>query len=386
MKKFLAVSAAAASMLSVSPTHSMAVYEAPQPSKAFSAYFENLDSGIWNADVDGNGTFEAQDIYKIYRYLLNNEKYASKEEELAVEEAGDINKNGKTNLEDIKILEKYYFYKYGFDPEDFDMSLYKDNSDKVTIDSYNFVEQMKEVADKDDLIYQYAADKIQNGDVDMDVNSDGSVDIYDAFDYYVYFCKTYYSNMDVLVDNITDYGTVFEKSEAVLNAFGYDRNSDKTIVKYFMYNGDFAPEWLNTNIYYNHFYNYMYESPNTSNYPLYEKYEFVVRSFSYLVKDAAFEAGLATVRDDTAKIDLLTNPEFGKEFDVLFAQYDNDVMNGLLPPPDINHDGSVDFTDRDVLMQYMYDIIDYKTAEDSTIDFNTWTYIDTQLDLNENGV
>ncbi|MBR3283451.1 MAG: hypothetical protein IKI56_09185 [Ruminococcus sp.] len=386
MKKFLAVSAAAASMLSVSPTHSMAVYEAPKVSERFSAYFENIDSGLWNADVDGNGTFEAQDIYKIYRYILNNEKYASKEEELAVKEAGDINKNGMTNLEDVKILEKYYFYKYGFDPEDFDISLYKDNSDRVTIDSYNFIEEMKSVAESDDLLYQYAAEKIKNGDVDLDVNSDGNIDIMDAFDYYVYFCKNYYSGMDVLIDNIKDYDSVFKKSEDVFAAFDYDRNSDSTIVKYFIYNCDFSPEWLNVNIYYDHFHKYMKQSPNTSNYPLYSKYEFVTRSFSYLVKDAALEAGLATVRDDTAKIDLLVNPEFGPKFDELFAQYDSDVMNGLITPPDINHDGSVDFKDRDVLVQYMYDVIDYKTAEDSTIDYNTWTYIDTQLDLNDNGV
>jgi hypothetical protein len=383
MKKFFAAAAATAMLPSILPTNALAVYQPPvETDTALVEYFSAMDSGAIRTDYDGNGLFERDDLYYIYAGIDADYEVTS-EVKAAVKANADVNGDGVLDNKDYKIFCKYYLNKHGFDPEDYKYVNYPRNKNgELTLTTFYAADGLRECADEYDLFYQVRAEELSSGETDLDLNCDGKVDNFDIFTYYLYYnhfgSTPYpYNSRDLIT---AEQGA---KCAALTDNYKYIYNIDELLTKYFLYNCGFEGSWLNAKAYTDYLIDIEEKAGVEENA---ENRRVIVSCFNYILKTEAIEAGLAEVRDQSAKIDQYQSPDFDPNFWIYFDKYCDDMEKGIVPPVDVNRDGVIDPDDANIMLAYMSDIIWLINPEESSLDYDQWVYIDTQIDLNNDGV
>jgi len=389
MKKYLASLAAAATLVNYVPTGLVQADYQPVPLDPYLARFiDDIESGNIITDINNDGKFDRNDLVPLHSYLLNNNLVSDEEKALAAER-GDLNVDFRVNMVDYVVLVKYYMYKYGINPDDFDMYNYKDKDGNVTLDSYYFVDGLQELAVENGMIYQYEANLITNGNVDIDFNGNGSFDIFDVLEYNLY-------NSYVIQNPFND---TEAKSEAVITDESwnkcklykekcfFDNDSVDNLIRYYLYNNEFDP----------HITTYDFYTEYTDN--LLQKFASSKRknaitgntvndtiAFAGNVKSIAIELGLMKVVDRSSKIHIVLTNNYDDILAEQFADYEAKVLNGTLPPPDVNFDGVCDEKDSLDMTNYCFEAEDNETEYTTKIGVDTFLYLDTQFDINGNGI
>jgi len=404
MKKIVSYTAALAMMSTAIPTGSAAEYIPPKPTEAQSAIYSNIDAGKVNADFNGNGKVDIDDVYMLYSAVKGYDIVSAKTSEY-FSKNGDINKDGKTDPSDASALISYYIYKNGAPIEIFSAENYKNDKGELTAGSYMFSYELLEEAEKYNIVYDYVAEGINSGKYDIDVNSDGKTDINDAFCYYTYSYTLSYMPVTsglTLSGKASVLGSdIWAKCEALNNALqadslcSYDKGTDQ-VTKYILYRDGVTSNDLSVNSYkdmLNGLPNYGYVlkkgdyTPNASDADFVGKtsgsfYTRTAEFFAGTAKSIALNAGMARIQDQRFKVNWEVDVEY---FDAKFIELENAVLAGEVAPPDANLDGRIDDEDVGTLTTYFGDVTNLVSAEESELDTEIWYYLDTDFDIDGNG-
>ncbi|MBQ9895640.1 MAG: hypothetical protein IJM38_09695 [Ruminococcus sp.] len=438
MKKFLATLAASASLVNIVPVSSFADYQ-PVINKELQSYFDSIDNGAVNADIDGNGVIDRYDAFLLNSYaickefggLVCLEDELTQEQIAAAKAKGDLNRDGKVNTDDSDILNRYYTYKNGYILDDYDMNNYYNKDGNHTFNSYSIVYDLKDAAIETGAMYNYVNNIMQNDPSLFDVNENGTTDIFDMYEYfiYTYIEKLQYEPVDQSHTILSEKS--FNNSKNIDEKYGF-RND--IVLLSLICNNEFDPSWIDKQTYVD-YYNQLIDNADwlTDEYidlneeiqrvladldpddeegareyteylielnekyqglkskkVLAEKYKLMPECFNTCVKEATIDAGMTAVEDNSWKINDyfgVSGEDFDNDlFNSLLDQYEQDVLNGTVAPPDVNGDRKVDRDDSSALETYFDDLMEYKTVYESELNEKTWNYIDKQLDINNNGI
>ena len=75
-----------------------------------------------------------------------------------------------------------------------------------------------------------------------------------------------------------------------------------------------------------------------------------------------------------------------EEAERLYKEYEEKVLNGTVAPPDVNFDGHCNHFDLTSLNEYWCIVSNNMSMSDSALSEDTFTYIKTQFDINNNGI
>ena len=393
--------------------------------------FDRIDNGLIDIDIDRNGELDMRDaallyFYETRRYILENPEEAdsfatpltlnsinSFDNSSISDEVWDF-LDSREDIRDKELFDKSRNYSpvevahlnsdliirynltHTITPEYFTKNYYSELEYYYLI-SNRFEGQVGWERDK--LINTIREAFFTELDPLYDLNGDGVFDLHDVQDYveYQFMYKVYradYSNIvnadhvDITKyreypnsdDSITE--TVFKncvKLEMVngeyedLYAWGFQKGSgingivkigfQRMIELYFMRN-DFrliyaTPEY------------YTDERPGCEGLPLYDRIDF----YSF-VKQYAGSRGYTTTKlgfNETT-------------FNMFYEEWSAAVDNGTADLPDVNGNGIIDKDDLSFLNQYEKEIWAKTPAADTVLPKNIRKFLDTDFDLNENGI
>ncbi len=393
--------------------------------------FDRIDNGLIDIDIDRNGELDMRDAALLYFY--ETRRYILENPEEADSFATPLTLNSINSFDNSSISDEVWDFLDSRedirDKELFDKSRNYSPVEVAHLDSdliirYNLTHTIRpEYFTKNyysELEYYYLISNRFEGQVGWerdklintireaffteldplyDLNGDGVFDLHDVQDYveYQFMYKVYradYSNIvnadhvDITKyreypnsdDSITE--TVFKncvKLEMVngeyedLYAWGFQKGSgingivkigfQRMIELYFMRN-DFrliyaTPEY------------YTDERPGCEGLPLYDRIDF----YSF-VKQYAGSRGYTTTKlgfNETT-------------FNMFYEEWSAAVDNGTADLPDVNGNGIIDKDDLSFLNQYEKEIWAKTPAADTVLPKNIRKFLDTDFDLNENGI
>lgn len=374
-------------------------------------YVEKIEK---NFDLNGDGIISqgGSEIYSIAKYYYD--KYIKGDKELLFEL--DRKEYGYTN--ELRAQQNYLTSLYYGDVDDisseYNNALYL-NMEKEVVNSFDF-----------------------------DVNSDGSVDAFDMYKLISYwYCV--YSDYSFECSEDKGYVAVPDLSLENRKKVGFIKSEDTfrneyliEIQDYFKNNKIFREmagmndaEWSKCGKFFDdlsavEYYNYHAISAETADFllgvfysynptdaemtkkeyydefnPTYCLDEMDYRDHKQSTMGYDFNAGFAEMMssafgkyrkhiDDPfegqpTKLDS-TSEDFGVKFNELFEKTKADVASGKIAPPDVNFDGKCNSVDYLLSEMYVTAVLHHRTAENCMMPVETWNYIDTQLDYNNDGI
>ena len=390
MKKFLASAAAAASLINMVPTGVQATYNPPEFDQVLLDYvFPHIESGEASPDVNNDGKFDRYDLCDFWAYFMKKDDMITPEEREVIAARGDIDLDLKIKLNDFVILEQYYFYKFGIIPDDFDMYNYPDKNGDITLSSYKFVEDLKQTALKQDLLYQYTANLIETENIDLDFNGNGTADIYDILEYQMYI----YSKFTEPFDNdaakalVPLSSSTWENCDSFHSKCFFDANSEETLIRYHLYNKGFDPSYIYTPGLFEYTDELIAATPEgTNRNEMRGNMGTPIGAFISEVSSAAIDADMLAVADRTYKLDRMHEENYDEVLNAACEKFDELMLNGKVAPPDVDLDGAITMNDYITVMDYSSDLVANRDASGSVIPAEVWEHIDTELDLDGNGV
>ena len=102
--------------------------------------------------------------------------------------------------------------------------------------------------------------------------------------------------------------------------------------------------------------------------------------------DPRIDADMLTVADRTYKLDRMYEENYDEVLDAACEKFDELMLNGKVAPPDVDLDGAITMNDYITVMDYSSDLVAKRDASGSVIPAEVWVHIDTELDLDGNGV
>lgn len=376
MKKLAAFTSAITILAASGSMSANAVYTPPAIADEDQAVIDYIDNNNIDIDFDCDGEFTPRDAYinylYVYRDYMFTELQFSDETIEKITLNGDVDRDGNL-YRDYKALIKYYLLKYGSQNEDFRVSTYI-IGDMVSSDDTEefFITQMRNYLDTYDLGYRYLVEMVENGEISLDFNDDGTENVLDAYDYHTY---VNYRDSDI------DYLTRIMNGECAfplatwMNCYNFDslrrdganraggssygneysiRDDYYAVVKYFLYNSELTPEMFTSEYYKAHY-----------------QYSDMARYFT----DFAVSEGIVPPEESDF------NDELFWEY---YYEYEVAVYSGDLPVPDMNQDNLLDYTDYFDANIYLEEILKNVPAEDSILPEEVRRNFD-ECDLNDNG-
>ena len=405
MKKIASYTTALAMLSTAIPTGAAAEYIPPEPTEAQLAIYSTLDEGSVDLDFNEDGEVDLKDVYRLYS-AAHNFDATSSDAKMYFSTHGDANGDGTTNHEDAEVLIKYFAYKYGVPAEAFNVNNYKNDEGNITAGSYMFVYELMNEAENYNILYGYIADKIDAGSYDIDVNADGIVNEEDAFDYYIYhYSKSYMritQGIELPGENTVIGADIWAKCDALNKALAADDlcsydDSAEPIAKYVFYKNGVTSDSMSVNRYRE----LLSTLPNNElvlregdfrqiaygvDYTNMTVGYFYTKSadiFSAMVKEIAVESGMATIENRRDKAFMDFDDAY---YDEKYAAFEADIEAGVIPPPDFNNDLRCDESDLTILRKYYEDICQMKNASESDIEPEIWNFIDSEFDIDGNGI
>ncbi|NLT08005.1 MAG: hypothetical protein GXY08_00640 [Ruminococcus sp.] len=268
---------------------------------------------------------------------------------------------------------------------------YPDNNGEITMDSYKFVNDLKEVAIEQDLIYQYTANLIDTENIDLDFNRNGSADIYDLLEYQIYFyskiSSPFDSNAAKAVVSIS--ASTWDNCDEYYQKCFFDNESNETLIKYFIYKNGFDPSYVDSWSIYDYLEDLENNLPEGADV---ESIKYAMSRASHLdvfvanVSKISIDAGFLKVVDKMDKINRMLEPNYMEDLEAACKIFDKRMLNGEVAPPDINFDGVIDMEDYKDIMIYCNDLVAQRDSSGSVLTPEVWNHIDNELDLNSDGV
>ena len=394
MKKFLASAAAAASLVNIVPTGVQAAYVPPEFDPFYLEFvFPALESGEISPDVNNDGIFDRYDICDFWAYFLGRDTMITPEEKEVVRSRGDVEGDGAVRMNDFVVLEQYYLYKNGIIPEDFNMYSYPDNNGDITMDSYRFTEDLKNTAIEKDLIYQFTADLIEKENISLDFNENGKADEYDLLEYQMYiyskFSDPFNDDAAKALVPLTD--STWENCDALHSKCFFDSRSEETLFKYYIYNYGFDAATVNYIKFYDHMEELLSAVPDKDAANEMRKGMVLIdlpAAYAATGREIALEADMAEQDEDRQyKLDRIHDENYEADLAAACEEFEQKMLAGQTAPPDVNMDGTITIADYEAVMDYSSDLQAKRNAYNSAnLTVSVWEHIDTELDLNGDGV
>ncbi len=243
---------------------------------------ENTEKYDFNAD----GRFDRSDLYDLYLYI--NEKESLSEEKInKVRINADVNSDGKTDVQDIYLLDGYGIYncyeeykalKTNSQYDEFENSLY--GSEKVKNEFCDLL-KMLDRSSTYEFSMKYSAPKykklcedITSGKFDPDINMDGTEDLKDLYDFWIYqeyknLLEAENLNYELSVPTgipsetrarmLAKCKPFFEKKE---DFYYYNKGIIAVLARYYITHSDIKPEYL-TEEFYDNIYNLDHQRVDT---------------------------------------------------------------------------------------------------------------------------
>ena len=337
-------------------------------------------------DFDNSGSFDNFDVYAMFTSL--NEKdslpdgYADR-----INAGGDVNHDGKVDNDDYLLVSSYYYW---FDDNEFSETAYEDDTydygtdDNIEKFYYAVPIEKDEEPGKtfsEFRFYVFSADA-ESGKIDVDVNLDGNIDLYD---YYIYFNYYYAKIWDFLSDSEMEQqftAEVNKKCKAVESAMwdtGYlPHDARDAFGRYICtHTSDITPEMLYIP-YYEEYKTYTFnEASNTA------------QRFVYDLKDnlKTYCKTEDPKADEPTILDSYDQFDWNEGFHNMLDQLEAECLAGTgIDKVDVNRDGKLNYLDYFDIQVFSYDIMDHKTASESLLPLSTWNFISNNLDFAGNGV
>ena len=390
MKKYLASLAAAATLVNYVPTGLVqADYHSLDESDYIaSVYLSDFESGKAITDVNNDGVFDRNDLVPVYSYLMKNNLSSDEEKAMAVER-GDANLSGSVKMNDYVLLARYYLLKYGINADDFNMYNYKDKDGNVTLESYQYVNQIRNVAIEDGWAYKYESDLINNGVVNVDFNGSGTFDIMDIFEYSLY--TTYYihnpfNESAAKAESILS-DTSWNNCKNYMNNCFFDYESVNNLMRYYLSNNEFDIAILNSGQYKKYADELIKKLVSSENIETIKRdTDENILLFTTNLRAISVELGLIERENRPSTKTMMGVTYSSEEAERLYKEYEEKVLNGTVAPPDVNFDGHCNHFDLTSLNEYWCIVSNNMSMSDSALSEDTFTYIKTQFDINNNGI
>lgn len=391
MRKFLAVLAAASTMVNPITANSSPIVRFDPDSDLLNAKnlnYDIIESGELDTYLNGDGKFDIHDVH--YAYETYNENF--------------------------NIIYNYYLRENGIIHENYNINNFKNEEGKITDRTWHFFDYLG-AYNEPNIIYNYNVKYDRENNISLDFNEDGVVDVKDCLDYWVFdyylssyvcwFLKDDYAeelkeNYDVYPDNKG--WSVIHRLDSILGResedIGFCIPSDKFILdfplneitlkncaeyyldhwytgiefgagaiivtKEIISNYDFSEEWLNpeycheyllSNVDPSYLTNFRYRdlaaqlsgvdeeySDADGNYFKLSKYEY---RYMGEARVDAIEAGLVKYED---YCDILSwHSKNHNYLSATYPDYEKAVTEGRISVPDMNADGKLDDLDMEIL-------------------------------------
>lgn len=353
-----------------------------------------------NADYDGNGTVEKNDAELLLKYLIHKNLYKNEHLKPSFYESFEKKKTeqgapiyGSANPDAVAELNSEDFDKGAYTPEELE-ELFK-KADEQTIIGYETVEYsfndmfisyltmyLNDLSEPYPLFCKF----VKNGNIDLDIDSDGNITLEDINIYNLYI-------------NQRDIKISIEKNHQWINSvLPYDADPEGLLE---LRSADFVTaitdeQWAKCEANYDFF---------ISGLKMYNLENHAIR---YIIEkdgkpdDKHFDSDYyADILDGSEKLcfgetvrsvydSLFPEDEkmtmFVPEHSQYLNQYCEGVANKEITVPDANGDGTVDFKDILITSIYMSEHKRSVSREDSCMPDYAWDFFENKLDINENGV
>lgn len=257
--------------------------------------YEKMEAESDALDFNGDGVFDADDEYALYVYK-NAPEYLPEGYAERIEKNADVFIDGQINTADMQLIEFYgenvrgdfsvpESYPYGpAELQEAFCDFYSKTSGRV-IGFINFVREKP---------YRDMCEKAQNGELDLDMNGDGKVDLKDAYavfaysNYFVNDIETYYVPTEM---TDAEKNLIGEKADIVSDVLGYNEEESRgydnkyqfvadNVQSYIVRYTDITAEELNKETY-KDIYSFTYPSKVMTADPS-DEYETLVQYYVYL--------------------------------------------------------------------------------------------------------
>ncbi len=353
-------------------------------------HIEALEKDERVTDLNRDGVFDLTDCYLLSRYIepgnSSGANGVSDEGSSYIAENADYNNNGRIDEDDRWILSDYYLLNNKISRKDIDPKTYDPDyvhgsvvveNPENTSSGYIFASELYKYADALLATYYLVEERIDNNDIDLDVDGNGIVNINDLTyliiygnnhgAYYIRINGTVVEEIRPNVISIPE--NIRSKCEAVFatDIYGEFRNnrfySDTLsfIADYFILHMPMFPEYYD---------NSYYEDiiPYASEYCIGDQLDGCTKRL-----------GLDPNYNRLLSFNAAT---FEKEF----KNYYEGVLKGKEPVPDVNRDGVADHQDYLLSDSYLADIILDKNEKTTSLPSEIWDNITGSCDFNHNGI
>ncbi len=411
--------------------------EISEISPAEQELFDRIDQGLIDIDIDRNGELDMRDtellyFYEMREYLINNpddmqyaglfaknlvnfdmntlpedtREFLENRENIRNKELFAKSKHywpSKIALLDSSLLTRYHL-THTLKPEYFSEEYYSDSAVFDVLTNYNQMIRF-------DYFYYFIGGQRTNllnqmrgaypGDLEplFDLNGDGVFDLHDVQDYveYQFGYKVPEAEYAAIVDSdsvdMTKYRSYPNSDDSISEAvfrncvklemanieyektYGFDYQTKENVesivrigfqnmIELFFMNNDYKliyaePEYYTEN------------RPGCEGLPLYDRIDL----YSFVSQYAGSHG--------------FTDTKLGfneTTFNLFYDKWSEAVINGTADLPDVNGSGSIDNEDFSFLQQYEKEIWAKTPAEDTMLPENIRNFLDTDFDLNENGI
>lgn len=369
------------------------------------AIFAQMDNGEFNLDIDGNGVFDVMDGFMLYCYTRNTfmcEPQNFYDFDSAtrnyIESIADYNGDGKVDLQDEDLIERYLivsrnvnraqldvtYYDPDFVVDEEELNPYQKNA------AYSYAMALRRNMDYLLAGYYIVEEMCEDGTINLDFNGNGQLDVGDVYTLNVFY-NLYDDQEHKLdlskVDGVKYIENIYISEEEWNRCNAAQSHYTKPNDYYPIFGGNYC---RSDAIYYLLFYSSRYIAAHTELKPEYFTDEYYAETYGdnyyrperwwthAIVQQAA--EGMGIKPDSNAWIKYNTD-----DLNELFISYCRDVENGVRPAPDVNMDGEVDLYDYFTVNTYLEELIASKTAETSVLPVEIWNNIETNFDINGNG-
>ena len=363
------------------------------------------DRGL-DFDFNSDGKFDHLDCYLLDRYIdtdycndqfMHYEHYIQPNDNLPEEIRSKIAANADIDGDSIidapdkiRVL-RHFLLNCDIDTSIFETSTYADYDDELGIPHgtssglNNCIRSFISSLNSDSIFigvnYLFLREKINAGEIDIDVNNDRKFDIADVLDFEIATTSepwiseqdpvtgywSYISSPDKKIDLDEDVVTRARKITMEPEEFGYKSLNEydvAALLDYLFETEPVLPEYLD----------------NT----YYEKFHEGARFYEFgsYVEDYLEYTG----QTDTPKLTLTETAEQTQDSFEKEQQYIEDVESGKIAPPDLNFDGIIDGRDFHVAELFHGARVFGRTQEESQLTVEEYDNLAANCDCNQNGI
>jgi hypothetical protein len=379
MKKLTAAAAAIATALNAAALSANAMFENVPAGRIWDEeieMFPMMENGDLVTDIDGNGSFDLTDCALFFGYTVSSETDETIAENIA--SIGDYDNNGEVDRNDAEHLIRFYLLNNGLKIKDLSSESYTDIDRQYTVEinvpchfdsmperslSDDFIDELSIQSNYLMASYPTFCEAALSGDLNCDVNGDGTYDYADLNYLWLYGYNKHFFMFSSLPD---------EEKPAVPEEI-----TERCKAAYDYVSSELMIDW---------FYEYaeMY---------CIEKNGVTSKQFDEAYYDSLLEGSGKFALAKCLRFNCnewLSNSEYteynGALFNREFTDYWKILESGEAQLPDTDGDGVIGITDLFNTIIYSEDLQSASGADASVLPKNVWKFFSENCDINGNGL